>query len=418
LSFRFLWQDGEDTKRALFSSISRHDVLSGARFSAEFLKLQEIVPVMKKIMIALLLPLGALAQGVGEFKIKGDLKLSRPVEKVYFQYRTADKSVIDSLVPKDGEYKFEGQVPEPMMAMITVRYAAPVEKKPIRENFSFFIEPGKIELKSKDSLSATEVKGSKSNVDFEMIKKKTEEYSKRMQPLFAVYNEASAKNDRALMEKTEAELDAIDAEMREAVYADFLKRNSTSPVALYALKQYAGWDLDPAKIGPMFAQLPASTREWPSAKAFGEQIEVAKKTAVGSYAIEFSQADTLGQQVALSSFRGKYVLVDFWASWCGPCRKENPNVVKAFNDYRNKNFTVLGVSLDRPDAKDKWLAAIHKDNLTWTHVSDLQYWDNAVAKLYGIRAIPQNLLLDPSGKIIAKNIRGAELTKTLDKLLK
>jgi peroxiredoxin len=115
----------------------------------------------------------------------------------------------------------------------------------------------------------------------------------------------------------------------------------------------------------------------------------------------------------LSSFRGKYLLIDFWASWCGPCRQENPTVVKAFNQFNQKGFTILGVSLDQPGAKSKWMDAIHKDGLTWTQVSDLKFWDNAAAKLYGVRGIPQNYLLDPTGKIIAKNLRGEALMKKL-----
>jgi len=141
-----------------------------------------------------------------------------------------------------------------------------------------------------------------------------------------------------------------------------------------------------------------------------------KKTLRPGKAPDFTLTDTSGNTVSLSSFKGKYVLVDFWASWCGPCRRENPNVVKVFNKFRDKNFTILSISLDRPDAKDKWLDAIHKDGLTWTHVSDLKYWDNEVAKQYGIRAIPQNLLIDPQGKIIAKNLRGEDLDAKLTEL--
>ena len=117
--------------------------------------------------------------------------------------------------------------------------------------------------------------------------------------------------------------------------------------------------------------------------------------------------------MSLSSLRGRYVLVDFWASWCGPCRAENPNVVKVFQKYKDRNFHIIGVSLDRPGQQEKWMKAIHDDKLEWTHVSDLQFWNNEVAKQYGINAIPQNLLLDPEGKIIAKNLRGEELEAKL-----
>jgi len=134
--------------------------------------------------------------------------------------------------------------------------------------------------------------------------------------------------------------------------------------------------------------------------------------------MNFTQNDTLGIPVSLASFKGKYVLVDFWASWCGPCRRENPNVVKTYNAYKDKGFQILSVSLDQPGAKDKWIKAIHDDNLTWTHVSDLKYWDNEVAKQYGIQAIPANFLLDPEGKIIAKNLRGEDLAAKLSTVLK
>jgi peroxiredoxin len=135
----------------------------------------------------------------------------------------------------------------------------------------------------------------------------------------------------------------------------------------------------------------------------------------GQIAPDFIQNDPEGKPVSLKEFRGKYVLVDFWASWCGPCRMENPNVVQAYQRYKSKNFTVLGISLDRD--KPKWLQAIKDDNLTWPHVSDLKFWQNEVAQLYQVSSIPQNFLLDPEGRIIGKNLRGAALDQFLEKTL-
>lgn len=139
---------------------------------------------------------------------------------------------------------------------------------------------------------------------------------------------------------------------------------------------------------------------------------------IGKEAPDFSMPDVNGKEVKLSSFRGKYVLVDFWASWCGPCRNENPNLVNAYNQFKDKNFTVLGVSLDRPGQKDKWLKAIKDDNLTWTNISDLQDWSSPVVALYGFDGIPFNVLIDPQGKVIAERLRGSGLEGKLQEVLK
>ncbi len=225
------------------------------------------------------------------------------------------------------------------------------------------------------------------------------------------------KKDSVFMAGIMAESKQI-GEDEDAILKKFAESHTKSLPGLEALKSMAGSVPDYAAIKPQFDKLAAVVKSSPDGKAYGELLEKVKAVSIGATAPEFTQNDPEGNPIALSSFRGKYVLIDFWASWCGPCRAENPHVVKAYNEYKDKNFTILGVSLDQPNAKDKWLKAIADDGLTWPQVSDLKFWKNEAAALYAVRAIPQNFLLDPEGKIIAKNLRGDALAAKLAEVIK
>ena len=385
-----------------------------------------IYPMRTLLLACLALPVSLLAQeNAKSLSIKGSLTNVQPQpELVYLFHRSGGTMVTDSSKIVEGAYSFEIKMEEPELLRMRVKYPAPkdgtVKAIPMVQNrdmISVFTGPGRIRINSTDSFSNVVVKGSKQQEAYLAMQEAQKPFDEKLKVLYQDYSKANAAKDIAKRDRVEASIDSLDEVMKEAVMGDLIRKNPSSPVAFLALQQYAGWDLNSDKIEPLFNSLPEAVRAYPSVKSFKEQLETAKLTGIGRVAPEFTQNDTLDQPVQLSSFKGRYLLIDFWASWCGPCRQENPNVVKVFNQYKDKNFHILGISLDRAGQKDKWMKAIHDDNLTWSHVSDLKFWDNAVSKQYGIRAIPQNLLLDPAGKIIAKNLRGEALAKKMEELL-
>lgn len=379
---------------------------------------------MKSVILAaaLLSPVVLFAQekkNEQPFTIEGSVAQLQKPAKVYLSIRNARMNKLDSTEVKDGKFSFSGSVEEPTLANLLLKVqdpSAPELTGPVKKDMlTVFLEKGKMNIATQDSIGKATVTGSKANDDFSHLKDLLKDVDSQLMDLKLQYRQLYMAKDEEGMKKLEPKFDEVEANQK-TIMGDYLKNNTSSPIALFVLNQYAGYEINPTEITPIFNKLSKTLRNSPSGKELATRLESARKTAVGQPAMEFSQPDADGKLVSLASYKGKYVLVDFWASWCGPCRAENPNVVKAYSRFKDKGFDILAVSLD--DKKDKWQAAVQADNLPWTHVSDLKGWKNEVAEQYGIQAIPQNLLLDPKGVIIAKNLRGDALEKKLEEVIK
>lgn len=336
-------------------------------------------------MILLLACSAALAQE--NFTIKGKVGSSSAPGKAYLLYKNGRDIVTDSAFLYKGSFEFKGTLNEPTLARLIVDHlgAGYTNTTMSSDMTMMYLEKGIIHISGADSVKKAKITGSPINKDYARYKDFI----------------AGTTEEEALQAKELA----------------FIKANPNSYVSLYTLRALAVPIIDVPVIEPLFNNLSEEIRESVAGRAFKELINKKRAVAIGATAPLFTQQDINNQPVHLTDFRGKYVLLDFWASWCGPCRAENPYLVKAYNNYKDKGFTIISVSLDRPGKKDDWLKAIEKDRLPWTHVSDLRFWENEVAVQYGIKSIPQNFLLDKEGRIIAENLRGKALEEKLQNLL-
>ncbi|WP_417352593.1 redoxin domain-containing protein [Flavobacterium alkalisoli] len=357
-----------------------------------------------------------------EYKISGTISADFNGKKIYLA-ETVDKSIkkLDSVVVKKGAFTFTGESDKPQQRLLYI------EDKLEDGQIGLFIEKGTINVKVNTQDIPKSVVGgtlnndalNKLNIIIADLGKKEEAFKDTH---FENFNQAKASGDIETQNRIAKEYEALTAEKNKS-YIAFIEQNPNSIICLELFPLILNNQNAKAKdIKPVFDKLPAESKQTEMGQkidAYLNQMLVKEKameaTEVGKKCPDFSAATPDGKTFSLKQAMGKVTVIDFWASWCGPCRKENPNVVAMYNELHGKGLNIIGVSLDKDAAK--WQGAIEKDNLTWYHISNLQGWDEPIAKEFGVSSIPATVILDKNGTIVARNLRGEELKAKVLELL-
>lgn len=359
-----------------------------------------------------ILPYIGLAQSV-DFTVKAKVAHVTAANVAHLLYYKGTDPIYLTAKLENGEYIFKGTAPYPMIASFFLDDKGIGYAHGFPDKLTLCLENGNTGISVTDSVKYGKVTGGTYTKDYQ-------QYEHFMASARNLADHLNGEIVIGFQNKVPKEqLDELKIKMSAAVdgwkkrNVEYVKKYPDSYSSIQALLNSCGSHPDVQVLKPLFDNLSATLKSTPTGQELKVRLFAAQNTNPGDMAPLFTQNDITGKPVSLKDFRGKYVLLDFWASWCGPCRAENPNYVKNYKTYHERGFEMLGVSLDKQGDKQKWIDAIHKDGLLWTQVSDLQYWRNDVAKLYGITAIPRNFLIDPQGKIIAIDLRGEELDKKL-----
>lgn len=380
--------------------------------------------MQKPLLGLLLLPGLAAAQANQSYTIKGQVSPSvNAPAKAYLYFGTA---YVDSAAVRDGRFTLKGHVANPGKAFVLLSRRGSrhdtdgmgFARADVRAGF--YLEPGTTTLVSADSLKHARLTGGPLTTEWAALTQAEAPVSAGFRQYYADGDAATSEQRAAATYKpARAQRRAALIRQRMAIDSVFIVAHPASVVSLDQVGLISNTKADSTTARHLLASLAPALQASPEGQKIQSKLLAYRHPplAVGMPAPNFTLLTADGQPVALSSYRGRYVLVDFWASWCAPCRAENPNVVRAYEAFKAKRFEVLSVSIDAPDNRAQWLQAVHTDQLPWAQVLD-QPGPNAVAKLYQVQAIPQNFLLDPQGRIVAINLRGEALPAKLTQLIK
>ena len=378
------------------------------------------------LMIAMLPP----AMARGQHQLAGRYQLTIDVQqmkarpgKIYFWYDAfvdgAKLTCQDSAVVKHNRVQFTGLLSEPQEAFVSIVPRLFKGRVYDGDRMHFYLTPGVIKITAVDSLNTYTQSGGAFRNDYADFMKVKSFYDHQVINLAIAASKWDKHKDSIDWQRDTKAFEAMVDLYSNEVCKNWVTQHPASPVALLPLKWHAGSVIrDPAGVDSLYQLLAADIKALPSALDLKRRADNVTRSAAGNQAPLFTMADTAGKPVSLVNYRGQFVFLDFWASWCAPCRRENPNVIANFRKYRSRNFTVISVSLDSEPGKAAWLKAIRADGLDqWPNLSDLKGFNNAAALLYGVQAVPQNFLIDPEGKIVAKNLYGTALSAKLEEVL-